>query len=230
MGAAHARAIAAEGGKVVIGDLNDELGQQVAAEIGEAAAFVHLDVTNPEDWQKAVDLAESKFGKLNVLINNAGILNGGSIDDFTLDQWNLVMNINATGTFLGIKTAAPALRRGAPAAIVNISSAAGLEGIAGMHGYTASKFAVRGLTKSAAMEFASQGIRVNSVHPGNIATPMTGNVAGEASGDTNLLTRAAAPEEVSEVVLFLASDDASFVNGSEYAVDGGITAGKIYEM
>lgn len=232
MGASHARAIAAEGGKVVIGDLNDELGQKVAAEIGDSATYVHLNVTNPDDWKQAVAAAVSTFGKLNVLINNAGILTGGSIDDYTLDQWNLIMSINATGPFLGTQAAAAELRKAAPSAIVNISSAAGLEGIAGLHGYVASKFAVRGLTKSTALEFAGQGIRVNSVHPGSIATPMTAGVAqaegNDHTDDTNLLTRAAQPEEVSAVVLFLASDDASFVTGAEYAVDGGITSGKVY--
>lgn len=231
MGAAHARGIAAEGGKVVIGDLNDVLGAQVAAEIGEAALYVHLDVTNADDWAQAVAAAEATFGKLNVLINNAGILTGGSIDDYTLDQWNLIMSINATGPFLGTKAAAAALRKAAPSAIVNISSAAGLEGIAGLHGYVASKFAVRGLTKSTALEFANQGIRVNSVHPGSIATPMTMGLAqseAPAEPDTNLLTRPASPEEVTAVVMFLASDDASFVTGAEYAVDGGITSGKVY--
>ena len=149
MGAAHARGIVAEGGRVVIGDIADDAGRTLAAELGDAAVYAHLDVTSYDDWEMAVLLAEKRFGRLNVLVNNAGILNAGSLDDFTVAQWDLAMNVNAKGAFLGLKASVEALRRGKPASVVNISSAAGMHGIAGMHAYTASKYAVRGLTKSA---------------------------------------------------------------------------------
>ncbi|MDR0365983.1 MAG: SDR family oxidoreductase [Bifidobacteriaceae bacterium] len=234
MGASHARGIVAHGGKVVIGDISDDAGRQIAEELGDSAVYTHLDVTSPEDWAQAVELAEQTFGTLNVLVNNAGILNGGSLDEYTPESWDLVMAINAKGPFLGLKSCVGALRRGKPASVINISSAAGMQGVAGMHGYTASKYAVRGLTKSAALELAGQGIRVNSVHPGNIATPMTqamiDQVGGPAAGDrdASLLVRPAEPAEVTALVVYLASDDASFSTGGEFLVDGGITAGSVY--
>jgi 3alpha(or 20beta)-hydroxysteroid dehydrogenase len=230
MGASHARGIVAEGGSVLIGDIADEAGRRLAAELGDAAAYTHLDVTDYDDWEMAVLLAERTFGKLNVLVNNAGILNAGSLDDFTVQQWDLVMNINAKGTFLGLKASVDALRRGKPASVINISSAAGMHGIAGMHGYTASKYAVRGLTKSAALELAAQGVRVNSVHPGSVATPMTAAMQVPLSDEDrdNLLRRPAAPSEITALVVYLASDESSFSTGAEFLVDGGITAGVVY--
>jgi 3alpha(or 20beta)-hydroxysteroid dehydrogenase len=230
MGASHARGIAAEGGRVVIGDIADNAGRALAEELGDAAVYAHLDVTNFDDWEMAVLLAEKTFGRLNVLVNNAGILNGGSLDDFTAAQWDLAMNINAKGTFLGLKASVDALRRGKPASVINISSAAGMHGIAGMHAYTASKYAVRGLTKSAALELAGQGVRVNSVHPGSVATPMTAAMQVELSPEDrdNLLRRPADPREITALVVYLASDESSFSTGAEFVVDGGITAGVVY--
>jgi 3alpha(or 20beta)-hydroxysteroid dehydrogenase len=230
MGASHARGIVAEGGKVVIGDIADEVGRQLALELGDAAAYVHLDVTDDADWQQAVLLTEQTFGRLNVLVNNAGILNAGSLDDLTVAQWDLAMNINAKGTFLGLKASVDALRRGKPASVINVSSAAGMHGIAGMHAYTASKYAVRGLTKSAALELAGQGVRVNSVHPGSVATPMTAAMQvplAEEDRD-NLLRRPADPSEITALIVYLASDESSFSTGAEFLVDGGITAGVVY--
>lgn len=236
MGAAHARGFIAEGAKVVIGDIADEAGSAVAAELGNHAIFSHLDVTNPADWTTAVELAERTFGKLNVLVNNAGILSGGSLDDFTAEQWDLAMAINAKSCFLGIKASLDALRRARPSSVINISSGAGLQGIAGMHAYTASKFAVRGFTKSAALELAGQGIRVNSVHPGNVNTPMTQGYAAAAGvsaedlarRETSSLTRAADPSEITALVLFLASDESSFSTGAEFIADGGTSAGVVF--
>jgi 3alpha(or 20beta)-hydroxysteroid dehydrogenase len=230
MGAAHARGIVAEGGRVVIGDIADDAGRTLAAELGDAAVYAHLDVTSYDDWEMAVLLAEKRFGRLNVLVNNAGILNAGSLDDFTVAQWDLAMNVNAKGAFLGLKASVEALRRGKPASVVNISSAAGMHGIAGMHAYTASKYAVRGLTKSAALELAGQGVRVNSVHPGSVATPMTEAMQVELAPEDrdNLLRRPARPSEVTALVVYLASDESSFSTGAEFLVDGGITAGVVY--
>lgn len=230
MGAAHARAIVAEGGRVVVADIADDNAAKVVADLGDSAIAVHLDVTSAEEWTAAVDAAVSAFGKLDVLVNNAGILNGAALDDVTEAQWDLTMAINVKSVFLGMRAALPALRAAAPASIINISSAAGLQGVSGMHPYTASKFAVRGLTKSAAIELADQGVRVNSVHPGNISTPMTAGLAraDEPVKDTNLRTRAADPSEVSAMIVFLASDESSFSTGAEFVVDGGITAGSAY--
>ena len=223
MGATHARAIVAEGGKAVIGDLLDEEGTALATELGDAAVFTHLDVTSAEDWKAAVDLAVSTFGGLNVLVNNAGIVNFGPIGEYTQQQWDLIMNINVTGQFLGITAAKDALVSSAPSSIVNISSISGLKGSAGTQGYVASKFAVRGLTKSVALELGVHNVRANSVHPGVITTPMT---AGLDLGDQlGALHRAGKPEEVSNLVVYLASDESSFQTGAEFVIDGGETAG-----
>ncbi|HEY4226472.1 MAG TPA: SDR family oxidoreductase [Pseudolysinimonas sp.] len=230
MGAAYARAIVREGGRVVIGDLDREGGEQLARDLGDAAVFSLLDVTDLDSWHRTVELAENAFGVLNVLVNNAGILDGGTLDDYTPEQWDRVMNVNAKGTFLGLKSSVAALRRGRPASVINVSSTAGLRGVSALHGYTASKFAIRGLTKSAALELADQGVRVNSVHPGRVATPMTHRQRDEGrfpgvSDESSLLARAADPTELVGVVIYLASDESSFATGAEFVVDGGMTAG-----
>lgn len=227
MGASHARAFVAEGASVMIGDISDAAGAKLAAELGERADFVHLDVTRSADWEGAVAATVERFGKLNVLVNNAGILDGGPIGSYTEKQWQNVLSINLTGPFLGLTAARDALVAARPAAVVNISSAAGIQGVPGVHAYTASKFGLRGLTKSAALELAPHGVRVNSVHPGGILTPMLG--AGEdATLDRgeNPLARLGLPEEVSPLVVFLASEESSYCNGAEFVVDGGMTAGR----
>jgi 3alpha(or 20beta)-hydroxysteroid dehydrogenase len=222
MGASHAHAIVREGGQVVVGDVLEEEGRKLCADIGEAAVFVPLDVTRPEDWATAVDTAIGTFGKLNVLVNNAGICTVGSLLDYTVDEWNRIIAINLTGQFLGIKAAVGALVAAAPASIINISSTQGMEGIAQLHGYTASKFGVRGLTKSVALELAAQRVRANTICPGTIATPM--NEGLDVSG-FNPMNRKADPEEVSSLVVYLASDESSFISGTEILVDGGELAG-----
>lgn len=223
MGASHARAIVGEGGEVVIADVLDEEGAALAAELGDAAKFIHLDVTKAEDWKAAVDLAVSSFGKLNVLVNNAGIVNFGPLGEYTQQQWELILAINATGPFLGITAAKDALVASAPSSIVNISSTAGFQGTAALHGYTASKFAVRGLTKSVALELGVHNVRANSVHPGVIKTPMT--VGLELGDQLGALHRAGEPEEVSNLVIYLASDESSYHTGAEFIIDGGQLAG-----
>ena len=223
MGAAHARKLIDEGAKVVIGDLLDEVGAATAAELGENARFVHLDVTKPEDWDAAVALAVSEFGGLDVLVNNAGIVNFAPIEEYTLEQWNLIIAINLTGTFNGIKAAIPALKASGKGSIVNISSTAGLKGVAGIPGYTAAKFAVRGLTKEVAIDLGRYNIRANSIHPGNIRTPMTDGL--EVDQSLVPLGRMGLAEELSNMVLFLASDESSFSTGAEFVADGGETAG-----
>lgn len=222
MGAAHAREIVAEGGCVVIGDILDVDGKALAGEIGDKARYIHLDVTSESDWAAAVALAVSQFGRLNVLVNNAGICTAGSIESFTLDDWNRIIGINLTGQFLGIRAATAALVEAAPSAIINVSSTAGVEGISGLHGYTASKFAVRGLTRCVAIELASKGVRANTICPGTIATPM--NEGLDVSG-FNPMNRKADPKEVSKLVVFLASDESPFISGADILIDGAELAG-----
>ncbi|WP_280317005.1 SDR family oxidoreductase [Nocardia wallacei] len=230
MGAAHARAFIAEDASVVLGDIAVDAGKQLADELGERAEFVPLDVTRSGDWELAVAAAVATFGKLDVLVNNAGLLDGGALGDYTEQQWQRILAVNLTGPFLGLTAARDALVAAAPAAVVNISSAAGLQGVAGMHGYTASKFGLRGLTKSAALELAPFGVRVNSVHPGGIATPMIGAQPGTVTIDrsANTLTRLGAPEEVSALVVYLASTESSYCTGAEFVADGGMTAGSTF--
>jgi NAD(P)-dependent dehydrogenase (short-subunit alcohol dehydrogenase family) len=233
MGAAEARLFVAEGAKVVIGDIREAIGRGLEAEIkaaGGEAVFVRLDVTNETDWQQAVAIAEQQFGKLDVLVNNAGIGGSGRVEDVTLEAWNQVMDVNSTGVFLGTKTAIPAMRRAGGGSIINISSQLGLVGVDNSSPqYQASKGSVRLLTKATAIQYAQEGIRVNSVHPGPIETPMT--EARRADPEVRELTvgriplgRYGVPDDVAQGVLYLASDEAAFVTGSELVIDGGWTA------
>ncbi|MBH0009202.1 SDR family oxidoreductase [Salinibacterium sp. SWN1162] len=224
MGESHSRAVVAEGGKVVITDVLDAEGKALADELGANAVYAHLDVTNEEEWNAAVKLAVDTFGGLNVLINNAGIVNFGTLDGYTEKDWSLIIGINLTGSFLGIRAAAPELVKNETSAIVNISSTAGMQGFAALHGYTASKFGLRGLTKSVAMELGPQGVRVNSVHPGNIRTPMTDGLGIDETRTP--IPRLGEAEEVTKMVLFLASEDSSYSTGSEFIIDGGVLAGE----
>lgn len=233
MGAAHARAFAAEGARVVLGDIDDGKGARLAAALGESAAYVHLDVTSSADWTAAVHAAVERFGLLNVLVNNAGILDGGPLGDYTEQQWCRILDVNLTGAFLGLSAARDALVAARPSSVINVSSAAGMQGVAGMHGYTASKYGLRGLTKSAALELAEHGVRVNSVHPGAVMTPMIAGMAadqGVADIDRaqSTLTRLAHPEEISTLMVYLASEESSFCTGGEFLADGGLTAGSIH--
>ncbi|MFF2087498.1 glucose 1-dehydrogenase [Nocardia sp. NPDC058176] len=223
MGAAHARRFVAEGASVVLGDVLDDEGAVVAKELGAAAIYRHLDVREPEQWSAVVAAAVEEFGGLHVLVNNAGIVNGNLLVDFALAEWQRIIDINLTGTFLGMQAAVPAMKAAGGGSIVNISSVEGMRGSPGLHGYTATKFAVRGLTKSAALELAPQGIRVNSVHPGLISTPMTEGIPADFLQIP--LARAAEPDEVSALVAYLASDESSYSTGAEFVVDGGLTVG-----
>jgi 3alpha(or 20beta)-hydroxysteroid dehydrogenase len=213
----------AEGAKVVFGDILDDEGKSVAAEIGDAARYVHLDVTQPAQWTSAVDTAVTEFGGVHVLVNNAGILNVGLIEDYELSEWQRILDINLTGVFLGIRAVVKPIKEAGRGSIINISSIEGMAGTIGCHGYTASKFAVRGLTKSTALELGPSGIRVNSIHPGLIKTPMTEWVPDDIF--QTALGRPADPREVSNLVVYLASDESSYSTGSEFVVDGGTMAG-----
>ena len=233
MGAAEAKLFAAEGAKVVIGDVLEEEGRQTEAainEVGGECLFVHLDVTDEGSWQSAVAETVSRFGKLDILVNNAGVSGGrGILEDTTVESWDRVMDINAKGVFLGTKAAIPQMRRAGGGSIINISSVYGLVGSAGSSAYHASKGAVRLLTKSTAIQYASEGIRANSVHPGIIETPMTEATLADPERsqswmDGTPLGRRGVPEDVAYGVLFLASDQSSFMTGSELVIDGGWTA------
>lgn len=223
MGASHVRALVAEGARVVSGDILDDQGVAVVAELGDAAHYVHLDVTEPEQWDGAVDAAVSRFGGLDILVNNAGIINVGTIEDYALSEWQRILDINLTGVFLGIRAAVKPMKAAGHGSIINISSIEGLAGTIACHGYTATKFAVRGLTKSTALELGPSGIRVNSIHPGLIKTPMTEWVPEDLFHTA--LGRIAQPQEVSNLVVYLASDESSYSTGSEFVVDGGCVAG-----
>lgn len=219
IGGASARLLVAEGAKVVIGDLLDEEGQALADELGDSARYVHLDVTSEDDWAAAVALTVAEFGKLDVLFNNAGIFNGGQLQRYKREAWQEMLDVNLTGAFLGMKAAADAMIAAGGGSIINTSSIEGLRGTPWAHGYVASKWGLRGLTKSAAMELAPHGIRVNSLHPGRISTPATDQMPEDLIPIP--LGRPGRVEEVATFALFLASDESSFATGSEFVMDGG---------
>jgi 3alpha(or 20beta)-hydroxysteroid dehydrogenase len=220
MGASHARLLVAEGAKVVIGDILDDEGKALAEQLGPAARYVHLDVTDEAQWHAAVATAIHEFAGLTVLVNNAGIVALGKIGKFDMSQWHKVIDVNLTGTFLGMQAVVDAMKAAGGGSIINVSSIEGLRGAPMVHPYVASKWAVRGLSKSAALELAPHNIRVNSLHPGFIRTPMTQHLPEDMV--TIPLGRPAESHEVSTFVVFLASDESSYATGSEFVMDGGL--------
>jgi 3alpha(or 20beta)-hydroxysteroid dehydrogenase len=228
MGAATVRQFHAEGASVVAADLLDDDGKALADELGDRVRFVHLDVTSEEQWLAAVEQTEREFGKLDVLVNNAGILKFNAVADTPLDEFRQVIDVNLVGVFLGMKAGIPALKRAGGGSIVNLSSTEGLGATVFCGAYTASKFGVRGLTKVGALEYGPDRIRCNSVHPGGIDTPMTRAVM-DADGRKYVakkvpLGRMGTAEDVANVITFLASDESSYCNGGEFVVDGGVTS------
>jgi 3alpha(or 20beta)-hydroxysteroid dehydrogenase len=224
IGAATVRAFLAKGAFVVIADVLDDLGTALADELGERTAYVHLDVTEIDDWTAALETAQRRFGAVSVLVNNAGIVEFGSIDEQTPKAFRHVIDVNLYGPWLGMHVAAPTLRR-TGGVIVNVSSTAGLMGYAGLGAYVASKWGLRGLTKAAALDLAGDSVRVCSVHPGPIATPMTAGFDDSMVADQPI-PRFGDPEEVAAMIAFIATE-ASFSTGCEFVVDGGAVVGSM---
>jgi 3alpha(or 20beta)-hydroxysteroid dehydrogenase len=227
-GAAIARAFVEEGAQVVIADVADEPGQLLADELGDSAYFRHHDVSDEESWTALVEEANERFGPVNVLVNNAGILRFGDVEKQDMEEFDLLVRVNLRGCFLGMKAVARTMRKNGGGSIVNASSIEGLAGMAFCTAYAATKFAIRGMTKSAAMELGPKGIRVNSVHPGMIDTPMTrvhgGDDAMTYGASKVALKRVGHPPDIAPAYVYLASDESSFVTGAELAIDGGATA------
>jgi 3alpha(or 20beta)-hydroxysteroid dehydrogenase len=229
-GEAEARLFVAEGARVVLTDVLDEEGSTIAKDLGDDSLFLHHDVTDELAWQATVDKAIDRFGGIDVLVNNAGIFTVAPTATMPLEDYRRVIDVNQVGVFLGMKAVSPHMAARASGSIVNISSIAGLQGSAGTVAYTASKFAVRGMTKVVAKELAPFGVRVNSVHPGIIETPMLTGFSAFGDDVLDRITeripagKIATADDVARVVLFLASDDSSYCTGAEFVVDGGMTA------
>ena len=227
-GEAEARLFAREGAKVVLTDLLEDEGRAVAADIGPHAHFVRHDVTSEDDWARVIAETTGRFGRLDVLVNNAGITTFGPLESTTLDEFMRIVRINQVGVFLGMRSAIAPMTEAGGGSVVNISSIDGIHGMPYVTAYVASKFAVTGMTKSAALELATRDIRVNSVHPGGIDTPMVQIEGADAAGFMKRFTplrRLGTPAEVANLVLFLASDESAYCTGAEFVIDGGWTAG-----
>jgi NAD(P)-dependent dehydrogenase (short-subunit alcohol dehydrogenase family) len=232
IGQATAELFAREGASLVVTDIAQDAVEGLAASLeaeGVDVLAVRLDVSSPENWSEAIELTQRRFGRLDVLVNIAGVVDWPGIEDTTKDAWDKVVAVNQTGTWLGMKTALPLLRASGNASVINTSSVLGLVGSGAAAAYQATKGAVRLLTKTAAVEYATRGVRVNSVHPGVIATPMIQDLLDEQGDEQpdivrTPMRRAGSPAEIAPTMLFLASDESSFVTGAEFVVDGGLTA------
>lgn len=235
MGQAEARLFAEEGAKVLLCDIHDEETRTVADEIGENALHHHLDVTQEDQWAEAVQRATDEFGHLDILVNNAGIAEASPLMEMTLESYRRVTEVNQTGVFLGMRAVAPAMKQAGGGSILNISSIDGMIGMNNLMSYVASKWAVRGMTKAAAIELGPLGIRVNSIHPGFILTSMGVPEGMDSAGVHSLLDsytekitpmrRSGTPEDIAKLAIFLASDESGYSTGSEFVADGGLIAG-----
>lgn len=230
MGEAHARRFVAEGARVVMTDINDERGEEIAAELGDNARFIKADVTSPADWRRVVEETEATFGPVTVLVNNAGIIGPiAETVEFDEDEYHRVCAVNQHSQFYGMKSVIPSMQKAGGGSIINVSSVAGLVSIVGSPNlaYVGSKFASRGMTKHVAVQYGNDNIRVNSVHPGYIKTPMMVAATDEEGGGITSqipLGRMAEPDEVSQLMVWLASDESSYISGTEQVVDAGLTA------
>lgn len=228
IGAATARLLAGQGASVMITDVLDDEGTALAGELGAPARYRRLDVSSEADWNAAVDAAEQAFGGLNALFNNAGILGFGKIDETAPDDFRRILDINVTGCYLGMRACAPALRRAGGGVIVNCSSTAGLQGYGGLAAYVTSKWALRGMNKAAALDLAPDGVRVLSLHPGPIRTPMTDALADDTAS-AQPIPRFGEPDEVARMVRFMVCE-ASYSTGSEFVIDGGAVTGQVLNL
>ncbi|QDQ96262.1 glucose 1-dehydrogenase [Tomitella fengzijianii] len=233
MGAATARLFVAEGARVVLTDVLDDAGAAVAASLGDAAAYVHHDVADEDGWAAVAGTAQDTLGGLDILVNNAGVMHWAGIEELSAEKTRRLLDVNVIGALLGAKAVVPHMRSAGGGVIVNISSVDGLRGVNGLSAYTASKWAVRGLTKALAFELGPAGVRVVSVHPGGVDTTL-GNPTGRTGSDLQSsytgvpLQRIGEPDDIARVTLFAASDDAAYMTGAELAVDGGWSAGTYY--
>ena len=225
MGAEHVRGLVRAGAKVVATDVLDADGAALAAEVGDSVTYRHLDVTDDAAWQALVAEVESTLGPIGVLVNNAGIVTFGPIDAMAPSEWQRTIDINLTGVWLGMHHVVPSMKRAGGGAIVNISSTAGLQGYANLGAYVASKWGVRGLTKTAALELGAFGIRVNSIHPGPIRTPMIAGLPDDMAA-AQPIARVGEPAEVTAMLMFILQD-ATYSTGHEFIVDGGAVIGQI---
>ena len=228
MGESHARVLASQGAKVALADIADDKGTELAKDLNEkygegTAVFGHLDVTDFDNWTDAVEKTVEAFGHLDVLVNNAGFFTAGDVEEASLKDWDLTLAIDLTGTFYGMKAAVPELKKRETSSIINISSIAGLVGFKHRAAYAAAKWGVQGLTKTSALDLGKYGIRVNSVHPGSVNTPLTANLKRGFSQIP--LDRAAEPTEISQLIVYLASDESTFASGGSFVLYGGETAG-----
>ena len=228
-GEAEARRFAAEGAAVVVTDVLDEQGAAVAASLGTRAVYVRLDVTDEDGWKQAIAAAEARFGPVSVLVNNAGIARGAPLAATSLDDYMAVVDVNQVGVFLGMREVIPSMTRAGGGSIVNVSSVDGMTGMAFVVAYVASKFAVRGMTKVAALELGALDIRVNSIHPGGVDTPML-RPDGEERDLGGVFSRVplgriGTPDDIAALAVFLASDESAYCTGAEFVIDGGLTAG-----
>ncbi len=232
-GEATVRRFCQEGASVVIADVLDEAGEKVAAELGDAASYVHLDVTSEADWENCMAATKEQFGRVDILVNNAAILHIAPIEKTSLEDWDRVMRVNQTGAFLGIRSVAPVMREGGGGSIVNISSIDGLEGMSYVSAYASTKWALRGLTKCAALELGRDNIRVNAVCPAGGSEEMSAPWRPPGSADTSGYTekrplqRRCTVDEIAGMILYLASDEAAFCTGGDYPIDGGHSCGSL---
>jgi 3alpha(or 20beta)-hydroxysteroid dehydrogenase len=223
MGAEHVRGLVAAGAKVLATDVLDDEGKALADELGDQVVYTRLDVTDEQQWREAVALAESTFGPVQHLVNNAGIVMFGSVEELSRDDWQRTLDINLTGVWLGMHCTIPSIKRAGGGSIVNVSSTAGMQGYGNLGAYVASKWGIRGLTKTAAIELGPSGIRVNLIHPGPIRTPMIAGLSEDIAA-AQPIARIGEPEEVTAMLLFLLAD-ATYSTGHEFIIDGGAIVG-----